>query len=56
MTLPKLRPAFTFDQERLDALRAIAPEAFADGKVNWETLREALGDHLEDEGRDAEHL
>lgn len=56
MTLPKLRPDFTFDQDRLEALRAIAPEAFADGKVNWEALRAALGDHLEDEGRDAEHF
>jgi adenine-specific DNA-methyltransferase len=56
MTFPKLRPTFTFDQERLDALKAIAPEAFADGKINWEALREALGDHLEEEGRDAEHF
>ncbi|MDW8395611.1 MAG: site-specific DNA-methyltransferase [Anaerolineae bacterium] len=54
MSLPKLRPTFTFDAERLAALKAIAPEAFADGKVNWEVLREALGDVLEDEGRDAE--
>ncbi len=36
MTLPKLRPTFAFDEERLNALRAIAPEAFADGKINWE--------------------
>ncbi len=56
MTLPKLRPTFTFDQERLEALKAIAPEAFADGRINWEALREALGDHLEEEGRDAEHF
>jgi len=56
MTIPKLRPTFTFDQERIEALKAIAPEAFADGKINWETLREALGEHLEDEGRDAEHF
>ena len=56
MTIEKLRPTFTFDQERLDALKAIAPEAFADGKINWETLREALGEHLEDEDRDAEHF
>lgn len=56
MTLPKLRPTFTFDQERLDALAAIAPEAFADGKINWETLREALGDHLEEEEQGSEHF
>lgn len=56
MTITKLRPTFTFDRDRLDALKAIAPEAFADGKVNWEALREALGDRVEDEGRDAEHF
>lgn len=56
MTITKLRPTFTFDQDRLDALKAIAPEAFADGKINWEALREALGDRVEDEGRDAEHF
>jgi len=38
MTVTKLRPAFTFDQERINALRAIAPEAFADGKTNWDAL------------------
>lgn len=53
MTLPKLRPTFTFDQERLDALKAIAPEAFADGKIQWEALRAALGDRVEEEGDDA---
>ena len=56
MTITKLRPTFTPDQDRLDALRAIAPEAFADGKINWDALREALGDRVEDEGRDAEHF
>jgi adenine-specific DNA-methyltransferase len=56
MTIEKLRPTTTFDQDRLDALRAIAPEAFADGVINWDALREALGDRLEDEGRDAEHF
>ena len=54
--ITRLRPTFTFDQERIDALRAIAPEAFADGRINWEVLHDALGDHLEDEGRDAEHF
>jgi len=56
MPITKLRPTFTFDQARLDALRAIAPEAFADGKINRDALLEALGEHLEDEGRDAEHF
>ncbi len=56
MTVTNLRPTFTFDQERIDALKTIAPEAFADGKINWDVLHEAFGDCLEDEGRDAEHF
>ena len=43
MTITKLRPTFTFDQDRLDALRALAPKAFAD-KINREALLEALGE------------
>jgi len=56
MPVQKLRPSFTFDQDRLDQLRAVVPEAFADGKINWEVLREALGEYLEDEDADAEHF
>ena len=56
MTVTKLRPTFTFDQERLDALQTIAPEAFADGQINWDVLKEALGEHLEEEGAAAEHF
>ncbi len=56
MPIEKLRPTATFDADRLAALRAIAPEAFADGKLNRDALLEALGEHLEDEGRDAEHF
>lgn len=56
MPITKLRPHFTFDQARVDALKALAPEAFADGRINWESLREALGDYLEEEGPEAEHF
>ncbi len=28
------------------------PEAFADGKINWDTLREILGENLEDESQE----
>lgn len=52
----RLRPSFTFTEERLAELRAVVPEAFADGKINWETLREALGDWLEPDEADAEHF
>ncbi len=49
MPIEKLRPTFTFTEDRLKELRSVVPEAFADGKINWNTLREALGEYLEDE-------
>lgn len=49
MTIERLRPAFTFTEDRLRELQTVVPEAFVDGKVNWEMLREALGEFLEDE-------
>jgi adenine-specific DNA-methyltransferase len=52
MTLEKLHPSFTFTEDRLAQLRAAVPEAFADGRINWETLREALGEFLEEEGQE----
>ena len=56
MPITKLRPSFTLTEDRLNELKAVVPEAFADGKINWEALREALGEHLEDAGPDAEHF
>ncbi len=56
MTIAKLRPSFTFTEDRLAELRAVITEAFADGKVNWETLHEALGDYLEEDAASAEHF
>ena len=52
MPISKLRPAFTFTEDRLRELQAVVPEAFADGKINWDTLREALGEALEDETKE----
>jgi adenine-specific DNA-methyltransferase len=49
MPLSKLRPSFTLTEDRLRELQAVVPEAFADGRINWDTLREALGETLEDE-------
>ena len=49
MSIEKLRPSFTFDSDRLHELAGVVPEAFADGKINWDTLREAIGEYLEDE-------
>ncbi len=56
MPIERLRPSFSFDGERIKELKKIAPEAFADGKINWETLKEALGEYLEDESGEVEHF
>lgn len=56
MSIERLKPAHFFDEERLAALRSLVPEAFADGKVNWSTLKDALGGELEDSEEDAEHF
>lgn len=50
--MEKLRPSFTFTEERLRELQQVVPEAFADGKINWDALREALGDYLEEENQE----
>ncbi|MGD2158346.1 MAG: site-specific DNA-methyltransferase [Anaerolineales bacterium] len=54
MPIEKLRPSFTFTEDRLKELKTVVPEAFADGKINWDVLREALGEYLEEE--DQEHF
>lgn len=54
MPIEKLKPTFSIDRESLNALKQITPEAFVDGKVNWETLKEALGEYLEDDSSNAE--
>jgi adenine-specific DNA-methyltransferase len=54
MPISKLRPSFTLTEDRLRELQAVVPEAFADGRINWGTLKEALGETLEDE--DKEHF
>lgn len=50
MPITKLISSYSLTEGRLAQLRQVLPEAFADGKLNWETLREILGEHLEDEG------
>jgi adenine-specific DNA-methyltransferase len=52
MPIEKLRPTFTLTEDRIKELQAVIPEAFADGKINWDTLREALGETLEDETKE----
>ena len=54
MPLQKLHPSTSplLTDERIAQLRAILPEAFADGKINWDTLREVLGETLEDDAQE----
>lgn len=44
MAHEKLRPEYFFDESKIEQLKQIAPECFEDGKINFETLRENLGD------------
>lgn len=54
MPITKLTPEnnYPYLEDRLKALEQAVPEAFTDGKINWDTLREVLGENLEEEGRD----
>lgn len=45
----RLQPTYSLEEDRLNALKQILPEAFADGKINFDTLRELLGDDVEEE-------
>jgi len=56
MPSKKLRPEYTFDRDRIEQLKKIAPEAFADEKINWEVLQEVLGEYLEPETLEIEHF
>lgn len=56
MPIEKFKPNFSFDEERIKKLKEIAPEAFTDNQINWEVLREALGDYLEEDDLDTEHF
>lgn len=56
MAIEKLKPSFHFEAERIEQLKQIAPEAFADGKIIWENLQEALGDFIDDENANTEHF
>ncbi|MCJ8291028.1 MAG: site-specific DNA-methyltransferase [Crocinitomicaceae bacterium] len=57
MAHERLKPEFQFDEEKIKQLKQIAPECFEDGKINFETLRQNLGNwsQEEDEG-DLEHF
>lgn len=56
MPITKLRPDYMFDEDRLEELKTVVPEAFADGKLNWDILKEVLGPYLEAEVDETEYF
>jgi adenine-specific DNA-methyltransferase len=40
------RTSLTPEQEKLNALRQILPEAFSEGKIDWEKLKATLGENI----------
>lgn len=56
MPVQKLQPSFNLEQDRIEMLKQLIPEAVSDGKIDWDVLKESLGEHLEDEGADVEHF
>lgn len=49
MAHEKLRPHYFFDEAKIEQLKQLAPECFEDGKINFETLKQNLGDWAQDE-------
>lgn len=57
MAHERIKPEFLFDEEKIKQLKQITPECFEDGKLNFETLRQNLGDWAQDEeDGDLEHF
>jgi adenine-specific DNA-methyltransferase len=48
MLIEKIRPSLIFSNDRLAELQAVVPEAFPDGRVDWDVLREAVGGIVDD--------
>jgi adenine-specific DNA-methyltransferase len=56
MAHEKLKPTFVYDEEKIEKLKQIAPECFEDGKINFETLKQNLGEWSDDEDESLEHF
>lgn len=56
MSHEKLRPEFLFDEEKIKQLKQLVPECFEDGKINFETLKQNLGEWTQDEEGELEHF
>ena len=52
----RIRPGYAFGEDRIEQLKSIVPEAFTDGKINWDVLREALGEYVEPETGEVQHF
>jgi adenine-specific DNA-methyltransferase len=48
----KLRPSYKFNEEQLEQLKKIAPEAFKDGMLDFNSLYDALSDYNEEDSLD----
>lgn len=55
MSIEKFQPSYDIYNERMEHLKSIVPEAFADGKINWDILKEALGNFVEEDEGEVEH-
>ena len=55
MAIQKIQPSYKFNEEQLKQLRQIAPEAFKDNILDFNTLYEALAEIIGDDDFDTEH-
>jgi len=55
MSIEKFQPSYDIYPERIERLKTVVPESFADGKINWDILRESLGSFVESEDVETEH-
>ena len=56
MPIEKFQYSSSIEQERLELLSKIVPEAFFDGEINWDILKECLEPHLENESQAIEYF
>jgi adenine-specific DNA-methyltransferase len=55
MSIEKFAPSYDILKERVEKIKAALPEAFEDGKINFATLKESLGEFVEGENEETEH-
>jgi adenine-specific DNA-methyltransferase len=55
MAIQKIQPSYKFNEEQLKQLRQIAPEAFKDNILDFNTLYEALAESIGDDEFETEH-